>query len=203
MNASNFDIFWKNKIGLSMTVAIAALFVWSAIAPYSRGVWYVEITTAAVPLAIFVFLSRNFKFSITSYVILGVWEIMQIVGAHYTFELVPFGFVSDLIGASRNHYDRIAHFMVGVNSYLVAEYAFKRGVTNGVGASAFFGLIAIMAFANLWELIEWTYAEIDGGEVGAAFLGSQGDVGDAQKDMLMDTLGGIVGAFLFCFTAKK
>lgn len=186
-----------------MTVVIAALFVWSAIAPYSRGVWYVEITTAAVPLAIFVFLSRNFKFSITSYVILGVWEIMQIVGAHYTFELVPFGFVSDLIGASRNHYDRIAHFMVGVNSYLVAEYTFKRGVTNGVGESAFFGLIAIMAFANFWELIEWTYAEIDGGEVGAAFLGSQGDVWDAQKDMLMDTLGGIVGAFLFCFTAKK
>lgn len=99
---------------------------------------------------------------------------MQIVGAHYTFELVPFGFVSDLIGASRNHYDRIAHFMVGVNSYLVAEYTFKRGVTNGVGASAFFGLIAIMAFANLWELIEWTYAEIDGGEVGAAFLGVSG-----------------------------
>ena len=66
MNESNFDIFWKNKIGLSMTVVIAALFVWSAIAPYSRGVWYVEITTAAVPLAIFVFLSRNFKFSITS-----------------------------------------------------------------------------------------------------------------------------------------
>ena len=52
-----------------------------------------------------------------------------------------------------------------------------------------FGTLAIMAMANAWELIEWIYAEIDGGKVGAAFLGSQGDIWDAQKDMLADNLG--------------
>lgn len=54
-----------------------------------------------------------------------------------------------------------------------------------------------MAVANFWELVEWKYAEIDGGSAGLAFLGSQGDVWDAQKDMLMDTLGSIVGAVMF------
>lgn len=75
-----------------MTVVIAALFVWSAIAPYSRGVWYVEITTAAVPLAIFVFFVAQFQIFHNFLCYFRVWEIMQIVGAHYTFELVPFGF---------------------------------------------------------------------------------------------------------------
>ena len=60
-----------------------------------------------------------------------------------------------------------------------------------------------MALANLWELIEWLYAEIDGGNVGLAFLGSQGDIWDAQKDMLMDTLGAILGSIIFYFKFRK
>ena len=60
-----------------------------------------------------------------------------------------------------------------------------------------------MALANAWELIEWIYAEIDGGSAGLAFLGSQGDIWDAQKDMLMDTLGAICASILFYFCAGK
>ena len=69
--------------------------------------------------------------------------------------------------------------------------------------AAFFGIVFIMAVANFWELVEWTYAEIDGGSAGLAFLGSQGDIWDAQKDMLMDTLGSIVGCGLFCWYFRK
>jgi putative membrane protein len=47
-----------------------------------------------------------------------------------------------------------------------------------------------MAVAAVYEIIEWQYAVKEGGEAGIAFLGSQGDIWDAQKDMLMDTLGG-------------
>ena len=53
------------------------------------------------------------------------------------------------------------------------------------------------AWAGVWEIVEWLYAAIDGGEVGAAFLGSQGDVWDAQKDILCDTLGALCGAVLY------
>ena len=60
-----------------------------------------------------------------------------------------------------------------------------------------------MALASFWELIEWIYAEIDGGSPGLAFLGSQGDIWDAQKDMLMDTLGALVGSILFYINYKK
>lgn len=58
-------------------------------------------------------------------------------------------------------------------------------------------VVAIMAPANFREPVEWLYAEWDGGTAGAAFLGSQGDVWDARKDMLMDTLGALLGSGLF------
>ena len=75
--------------------------------------------------------------------------------------------------------------------------SFFENELSGVVFAAFAGILFIMALANAWELIEWGYAEADGGEVGAAFLGSQGDVWDAQKDMLCDTLGAVFAAFIF------
>lgn len=65
------------------------------------------------------------------------------------------------------------------------------------------GVLFIMALANAWELIEWSYAVIDGGDIGLAFLGSQVDVQDAQKDMLADTLGVISGSGLFVLLNSK
>ena len=115
----------------------------------------------------------------------------------YTFERVPFDWVSELIGSSRNHYDRVAHFVIGLNSFCVAEWFQKTGKAKGLGVCAFIGVIFIMAMANAWELIEWAYAEIDGGSTGAAFLGSQGDIWDAQKDMLADSLGAVCAAIFF------
>ena len=114
---------------------------------------------------------RKFRFSNTAYGILAFWCYMQVVGAHYTFELVPFDFVTNLFGFERNHYDRVAHFVVGMGGIAIAEL--------------------------LWELVEWIYAEIDGGSAGQAFLGSQGDEWDAHKDMVQDTLGGILAAIIF------
>ena len=55
-------------------------------------------------------------------------------------------------------------------------------------------LAGVAAVLLVWEIVEWLYAAIDGGEAGAAFLGSQGDVWDAQKDILCDTLGALCAA---------
>jgi putative membrane protein len=60
-----------------------------------------------------------------------------------------------------------------------------------------FPLATIMAVACGYELIEWIYAELGDPNAGAAFLGSQGDIWDAQKDMLADTLGAVASLLLF------
>ncbi len=201
MESQNF--LQKNSFILLLLAAFICLLIWSAIKPYDWGVWKVEISSVLVVFFALLFTGKKFRFSNLSYFFVFLWLMMHTVGAHYSFERVPFGFITDTFGFERNHYDRVAHFVIGLSAFGVAEFAWRKKITNTVFASAFFGLTFIMAMANAWELIEWAYAEIDGGEVGAAFLGSQGDIWDAQKDMLCDTLGALLACIIFAFVGKK
>lgn len=193
----------KNRISQAdfpqfiMLAIFLALLGWSAVCPFDRRVWWVEISSVLAVFALFALSHRWFKFSNISYFFVFLWLCMHTVGAHYSFERVPFGLITDTFGFERNHYDRVAHFAVGMCAYTAAEVFFKTRAAGSAKSAAFFGILFMMALANAWELIEWAYAEADGGEVGAAFLGSQGDVWDAQKDMLCDTLGAIAAAPLF------
>jgi len=146
---------------------------------------------------------RKFRFSNMSYFVLFIWGAMQIIGAHYTFERVPFDWFNMAFEETRNHYDRVAHFVIGCASFAVSEFVWRKKWVSGRTVAIFFGIIFIMALANAWELVEWIYAEIDGGAAGQAFLGAQGDIWDAQKDMLLDTLGAICGGILFYFSTRK
>ena len=171
-----------------LAVAVGCAIAWSAVEPYNWGVWCVEISSVLLVYFILIFTYGKFRFSNMSYFIVSLWLMMHAVGARYSFELVPFG--------------RVAHFVVGMNSYGAAEFFMRKGFVCGRRFAAFAGILFIMALANAWELIEWGYAEADGGEVGAAFLGSQGDVWDAQKDMLCDTLGAVFAALIFLANFK-
>jgi len=181
---------------------LAVMTIVSRINAYDVQVWWTEFSSMAVLVAVLALTYKKFRFSNMSYFILFLWCVLQIIGAHYTFERVPFGAVTDLLGFERNHYDRLAHFMVGCGGYAVAELAYRKKWVTGKGLAVFFSILFIMALANFWELVEWIYAEIDGGKAGLAFLGSQGDIWDAQKDMLMDTLGAILGGGLFWLLFK-
>ena len=185
------------RLPIILAGGILGVIAWSRIAPYDMGVWYVEIASVLVVFAGLAITYKRFRFSNVAYLIVSMWLIMHSIGAKYSFELVPFDTITNLFGFERNHYDRVAHFVIGMNSFGVAEYVFRKGFVNSARVAAFFGIIFIMALANAWELIEWAYAELDGGEVGAAFLGSQGDIWDAQKDMLCDTLGAIFASMIF------
>jgi putative membrane protein len=49
-----------------------------------------------------------------------------------------------------------------------------------------------MSFSLIYELIEWAASVAFGGDLGQAYLGTQGDEFDAQKDMALATLGGLI-----------
>jgi len=49
-----------------------------------------------------------------------------------------------------------------------------------------------MSTSMLFELFEWGAAEWFGGDLGIAYLGTQGDVWDAHKDMALASLGALV-----------
>lgn len=184
-----------------LTLLYAAVFIFSAIAPASRAVWIAEIIPAIAILVFVCWVSLRFQFSKTAYILMFIWLCLHTIGSKYTFAEVPFEWCNDLMSSNRNDFDRVAHFSIGLYAYPIAEYLLKKVKLSPTIALSY-ALFAIMALAAGYEIIEWWYAELAGGDEGIAFLGSQGDIWDAQKDMLMDTLGAITSLLLMALQQR-
>jgi putative membrane protein len=179
------------------------VFIICAINPYDREVWFAE----NLPIVLVVFgvylISRKFEFSNTSYIFMAILPVLHTIGGHYTFELVPFDFITNLFEFERNHYDRIAHFSVGLYAYAICEYLTKNKLVKNYSIAILFAIFAIFTTASVYEIIEWWYAISADESAGIAVLGSQGDIWDAQKDMLADGLGAIFASLMFYYQDKK
>lgn len=175
-----------------------ALFIWGAINPFDRATWWAEnIPIVLLVTAIVVLHLRGVRFSPLAYLLMAFLPYWHTVGGHYTFERVPFDWFDRMFGFQRNMFDRVGHFSVGFYAFAILEYLLSRRAMSRTLA-CLFAVFAIAFVAMSYELLEWIYAAYGGNaQAGANFLGSQGDVWDAQKDMLMDTLGGITSVILF------
>jgi len=189
----------NSLIGLS--AAYIALFVFSAVSPSSREVWIAEIIPVVIFFVILWLISFKQTLSNTSYVLCFIWIALHTIGAKYTFAEVPFDWFNHLIGSERNNFDRVGHFSIGFYAYPIAELLIKNRLAKFWVATSY-GLLAVMSIAAGYEIIEWWYAVTEGGDAGIAFLGSQGDIWDAQKDMLCDTLGAITVLILLTVQCK-
>jgi putative membrane protein len=185
-----------------LAVIFLIFFILLALNPIDRSVWIVEVIPVVGVYLLLVFTYKNFQFSNTSYTLMAFWLFWHTVGGHYTFANVPFDFITELFHFERNHFDRIGHLVVGFYAYPMAEFLLRKNYTNKVLASLF-GLFFIMSIAASYEIIEWAYAVIEGGNTGIEFLGSQGDIWDTQKDMLLDTVGAILTLCLFWYKNRK
>lgn len=183
----------------SLALVILALMVWSSIKPAMIDVWIAEMIPVIIIYVLLIFTYKHFQFSSLAYTLMACWLIMHSIGAHYTFAEVPFSWFAQLTGLEdRNHFDRIAHFSIGFYAYPTAELLLRRNLAS-FKTALLFALFMIMSVAAGYEIIEWWFAQYYGGDAGIEFLGSQGDPWDAQKDMLMDTLGAMSSLILYCF----
>jgi putative membrane protein len=180
--------------------AYAVLCVVLAFDPVDRSTWFVENLTVWIILGALAGLyAAGIRFSKTAYALMAVLVYMHTVGGHYTFAQVPFGWVTDWFGFERNHYDRVAHFSVGFYAFAVAEWLSARRLVANRFLLFTYPVFVVATVAMGYELVEWRYAALAAPEAGAAYLGSQGDIWDAQKDMLADTLGAVAATGLFFF----
>lgn len=173
------------------------LFIGLGIAPYDRAVWVAENVPIVAIVVLLVAIYRKQRFSNLAYLLMACLIFLHTIGGHFTFERVPFGFVSDLFGFERNHYDRIAHFTVGFYAFPCAELLLRRRLVNSKTILFLFPVFMIFTVAAGYELFEWWYAVHADPAAGIAVLGSQGDIWDAQKDMLADGLGALAATGLF------
>lgn len=178
-------------------------FVVLAFNPVSRETWWAENLTVLLIVGTLTWLYwRGLRFSNLAYVLMSVLVFMHTIGGHYTFAEVPFGWVTRWLGAERNHYDRIAHFTVGFYAFAFMEYAEARRLTRSRAFAWWAAVATIWMLAAVYEVIEWQYAIWSDPGAGAEFLGSQGDIWDAQKDMLADGLGAIAAATLYVLVRR-
>ncbi len=136
-----------------------------------------------------------------SYTLIFVFMCLHQVGAHYTYAEVPYDAwferltgttFNDLVGWERNNFDRVVHFLYG----LLLAYPIREVFLRVADVRGFWGyflpLDLTMSTSMLFELVEWGAAEVFGGDLGQAYLGTQGDVWDAHKDMALASLGALI-----------
>jgi len=171
---------------------------WSAVAPLDPRDYWLEIATPVAGFALLVATRRRLRFTPIAYTLMFFEGLVLVVGAHYTHERVPpFDWLRDALALQRNHYDRFAHFCVGLLLVIPVRELLLRTTPLRGRALATMSVVSILAFAGFYEISEWWIAALASPETGAAYLGSQGDPWDAQKDMLLDWIGAIVGLALF------
>ena len=176
-----------------LLVSAVLIFIWSGIVPSDRFNWFAETLPALLGGGLLAATYRRFRFTTVPYVLIWIFASILMVGGHYTYAEVPIGnWARDAFGWSRNHYDRVGHVFQGVIPAMVGRELLLRTSPLQRGKWLFFLCAsAALAISAAYEIFEWQYAVTFGGERADDFLGSQGDIWDAQKDMLMALLGAI------------
>jgi putative membrane protein len=179
------------------------LWGWLAIEPVDRGDWLLENVLAIALVVALVLSIRRFQFSDLSYVFLTLFLTLHAVGAHYTYAKVPFGFwLQDVFDLSRNPFDRIVHFGYG----LLLGYPLRELLVRLAGVrgwwSYYLPVSATLAQSGLFEVIEAVAAQMVSPELGTAYLGTQGDEWDAQKDMAAALAGAMVAMLMTLAVGK-
>jgi putative membrane protein len=180
-------------LGVPVAVALAA----SAIAPFDRGTWLLEVAPVLIAAPVIAFTWRRFPLTTLLCVLIALHSLVLIYGGAYTYARVPLGFrIQEWLGLERNPYDRIGHLMQGFMPALLAREILVRGGYLNRGRMLVFICLCIpLAFSAFYELVEWGAAlALGGGSVD--FLGTQGDVWDAQADMFCALVGAAAALLL-------
>jgi len=186
---------------LALALLFLALWIALAIEPFDRADWLLENILVFGFAALLILSFKRLPFSGISYTLIFVFLCLHAVGAHYTYAEVPYdawfrdltgGSLNQAMGWERNHFDRLVHFSYG----LLLAYPIREVFLRVVDARGFWGyflpLDVTMSTSMFYELIEWATAELVGGDLGMAYLGTQGDIWDAHKDMALASLGALI-----------
>lgn len=186
-----------SRYELLLLVSLAALLVWSGIAPHDRFTWVLEVFPIFIGIPALIVLYPKLRLTPLVYTLIWIHACILMLGGHYTYARVPLGFwMEQWFGFHRNHYDRIGHLAQGFIPAMVAREVFiRRSPLGRTRWLPFMTVCFCLAFSAFYELIEfWT--ALSTGEGATDFLGTQGDPWDTQWDMMLALIGSIVALLL-------
>jgi len=191
--------FSRNRFLQALALWYAAVWVVTSVRPLDRHDWLLENLLVFGLVIVLIATYRAFPLSDLSYLLITAFMTLHAIGAHYTYAQVPLGFwMQQAFGLARNHFDRIVHFSFGLLMAYPIREVFLR-VANARGFWAYYlPLDVTLAFSALYEIMEMVIASLVAPGTGDAWLGTQGDVWDPQKDMGLAALGALI---CMCITA--
>lgn len=180
-----------------LLAAILAVLAWSLINPHDSLTWLMESAPVLIALPLLLATYKGFPLTRLTYYLIFFHAAILVVGAHYTYARVPIGnWVADVLDLQRNHYDRFAHVVQGfVPAIIAREILVRHNVVNSSRWLLFLVCCFCLAFSALYEIIEWQSA-VWGGDGSLDFLGTQGDIWDAQKDMTLAVVGSVLAQMM-------
>ena len=187
----------REKSLILAMLALLLIMVFSAIHPYDRTTWFMEVAPIFIALPVMMATYRRFPLTTLLYVLIFIHALVLVAGGHYTYARVPLGFwIEHAFSLGRNPYDKIGHFMQGFVPFLVTrEILLRGGYLTSRRMAAFLSVCVVMAISAWYELIEW-WSALAMGQGADEFLGTQGDPWDTQSDMLFAFIGAIAALVL-------
>ena len=159
--------------------------------PAGRLSWLLEVGPGLAGIIVLILTHRRLPMSHMVYFCVFLHMFILIYGGYYTYAETPLGnWAKEAFDFDRNHYDRVGHIALGVfPAFIIREVLLRKTPLQRGGWLYFIVLSIVLAVAAFWELLEWWITLLVASEVGTAFLGSQGDIWDAQWDMLLALVG--------------
>ncbi|MHC4720671.1 MAG: DUF2238 domain-containing protein [Planctomycetota bacterium] len=181
------------RLHVFLLVSLALVSIWSYIDYFDFWGWFLEALLVFIGIGILILVYRRFRLTNLVYVLIWLHAIILLIGAHYTYSRVPvFNWIRDTFELSRNHYDRLGHFVQGFVPALIAREVLLRKSPLQRGGWLLAVVISFcLAMSAVYELIEWLIVLVAEDE-GVVFLATQGDAWDAQKDMALCLAGAVV-----------
>ncbi len=180
-----------------LLVLLIPVYLRSVVCPADRFTWFLEMLPVVIGLCVLIPTFNRFRLTNMTYTLIWIHAVVLLVGAHYTYACVPlFDWIQDVFDLSRNHYDRLGHFVQGFVPAVIAREVLIR--TSPLKNSKWLPITVIsmcLSISAVYELLEWSVAAISG-TAADAFLGTQGDVWDTQKDMALCLVGSVVSLVL-------
>jgi len=194
----------NRNINRALLLWLLLLWLVTAIAPSYRHDWLLENLLVFVAVMALAASYTSFQFSSLSYALITLFLSLHLIGAHYTYSETPLGYwAQDWFGWQRNHYDRLVHFAFGLLIVVPVRELLHRTAALRGRWLMLLSLSVIMSFSAVYEAIEAIAAMLISPELGAAFLGAQGDAFDAQKDSLLALLGAAVTLLLWAVISPR
>lgn len=198
------DGIFRSRYHAGLALGYGAIWIVAAISPAGRFEWFLENVLIFATVALMVAIYRRFPLSDLSYTLIALFLAFHSYGSHYMYANTPMGFwISDLFGAERNHYDRIIHFLFGLMMFWPLREVAERSIGTSARWAAIIGLMFIISGSALYEAIEWAVAMVVRPGAALAFLGTQGDFFDAQKDHTLAIAGGMISFVIAGLMARR